>query len=265
MALTEDDCVRMIDAAGTSGVRLMVAYRLHFEVANLKALEIARAGVLGEIRLFQSVFCMQVKPGDIRLRQDTGGGTLYDIGVYCINAARQVFDAEPIEVQALSANSDDPRFAEVDETTCCLLRFPGERVATFVSSFGAADVSSYRIVGREAELRVEPAYDYEAKLAHHLSRRGRTRKQTFAKRDQFAPEIIYFSRCIRDGIEPEPSGVEGLADVRVIRALYRSAQTGRPVRLEPFPHEARPTMQQERYRPPVGRQRLVHTESPTES
>ena len=65
----------------------MIAYRLHFEEANVKAVEIARSGKLGNLRAFNSLFTMQVKEGDIRLQKDLGGGTLYDIGIYCINEA----------------------------------------------------------------------------------------------------------------------------------------------------------------------------------
>ena len=92
---------------------------------------------------------MTVRPGDIRTKKDMGGGTLYDIGVYCINAARYLFRAEPSEVMAISVNSGAARLAEIDESTGALLRFDGERVAAFVTSFNAADVASYRIVGHE--------------------------------------------------------------------------------------------------------------------
>ena len=81
---------------------------------------------------------MTVRPGDIRTKKDLGGGTLYDIGVYCINAARYLFRAEPKEVMAISVNSGVTRLAEIDESTGALLRFDGERVAAFVTSFNAA-------------------------------------------------------------------------------------------------------------------------------
>jgi hypothetical protein len=93
---------------------------------------------------------------------------------------------------------------------------------------------------------------------------GRTRQRTFPKRDQFAPELVTFSECILTGAAPEPSGLEGLADVRVIRALYRSADTGQPVTLEPFTKDDRPSLDQELRRPPVKKPGLVNTEAPSE-
>jgi predicted dehydrogenase len=130
MAMTEADCKAMIAAARRGRVKLMVAYRLHFEEANLKAAEMTRSGKLGEPRIFDSLFTMQVKAGNIRV-QGEGGGALYDIGVYCINAARALFAAEPVEVFAWSANNGERRFREVDEMTAAVMRFPGERLATF--------------------------------------------------------------------------------------------------------------------------------------
>ena len=264
MAVTEDDCEKMISAAEKAGVKLMIAYRLHFEKANLEAVEIARSGKLGEPRFFSSVFAMQVKEDNIRLKRELGGGTLYDIGVYCINAARSLFQAEPSEVHASSISGKDPRFGEIDEMTGAVLRFPEGRLASFTCSFGAADVSAYELVGTEGSLRVEPAYEYVGELKHRLTVKGKTRERTFSSRDQFAPELIYFSNCIINNVDPEPSGAEGLADVRVIRALYRSAEIGSVVQLEPYIKRQRPGMEQEITRPPVDKPELVNVQSASE-
>jgi predicted dehydrogenase len=266
MAVTEEDCRSMIQTAEEHDVKLMVAYRLHFEEANLKAIDIVQSGKLGEPRLFDSVFTMTVRQGDIRLNpRELGGGTLYDIGIYCINAVRNLFGAEPMEVMAFSANCGERRFVECEETTSAILRFPGkERLASFSCSFGATDVSMYRVVGSEGELLMDPAYEYAGELKQRLTVGGRARERSFPKRDQFAPELIHFSDCILTGATPEPSGYEGLADVRVIRALYRSADTGQPVGLEPFDKHDRASLDQEIRRPPVQKPQLVNTEAPSE-
>jgi predicted dehydrogenase len=263
MAVTAQECEDMIAACRDAEVKLMIAYRLHFEAANLQAMEIAESGRIGEARLFNSVFTLNVKEGNIRLKRDLGGGTLYDIGVYCINAARYLFLSEPEEVSAVSVRGRDPRFREVDEMTSAVLRFPGNRLATFVTSFGAASVGQYQIVGTEGDLRVDPAYAYAGALKHTLTvKDGKPREKSFPKRDQFAPELLYFSECIVDGRDPEPSGLEGLADVRIIEALYRSADMGRPVRLEPVPKKKRPSPKQEIRRPPVREPKAILASPP---
>src|SRR5438874_12009285 len=106
MAVTEEDCHAMIDAAKDGGVKLMVAYRLHFEAGNLEAIRLGESGKLGNLRIFTSEFAQQVAEDNLRVSESSsrGGGPLYDMGVYCINAARYLFRAEPIEVFAASAN-----------------------------------------------------------------------------------------------------------------------------------------------------------------
>lgn len=264
MAVTEEECEEMIRASEENSARLMIAYRLHFEEANLRAINLCRSGELGDVRLFNSVFTMQVRPGDIRLKNETGGGTLYDIGVYCINAARYLFQAEPEAVLATSANKGDERFREVDEMTSVILRFPGDRLAAFTCSFGAADVSEYEVVGTKGRLRLDPAYEYAAELRHELTVGGKTTRKKYGKRDQFAAELLYFSDCVLNGKYPEPSGTEGLADVRIIRALYQSSETGQWIRLGDFTRMKRPNLSQEIKRPPVDHPpATVHAESPS--
>ena len=221
MAVTEKECWAMIGAAEIAGVKLMIAYRLHFEDANMTAVKLVRSGKLGDPRFFASSFAMQVRPENIRTDKKKGGGTLYDIGIYCINAARYLFGAEPTEVFAFSsANKEDERFKEIDEMTSAILRFPDGRLAEFTSSFGAADIASYCVVGTKGDVRLDQAYEYVYPIDLHVTINGKTRKQTFRKRDQFAAELEYFSNCILNDLTPEPSGRE---DRR--RAHYRSDQS----------------------------------------
>ncbi len=253
----------MIDAADKAKVKLMVAYRLHLEEANMNTVELAQAGTLGDLRLFSSVFTMQVREGDIRLQKELGGGTLYDIGVYCINAARYLFRDNPTSVSAFSERGDHRRFKEVDEMTAGLMRFPGNRLASFVCSFGASDVSAYDLVGTRGSVRVDPAYEYVGPLKQQLSSNGKTKVRRFPSRDQFAPELVYFSNCILKNSQPEPSGQEGLIDIQIVQALYRSARTGKPVSLSPVKKQPWPTIKQVMRRPPVSKPRLVKVKSPS--
>jgi predicted dehydrogenase len=258
MALTEDECRKMIRAAEAGGARLMIAYRLHMNAANLRAIELIRNGKIGKPRVFNSVFTMQVSPGNIRVQARHGGGTLYDIGVYCINAARYLFGGEPVEVSAFSAASSDRRFREVDEMTSAVLRFPGDRLASFTVSFGAADAGDYLVVGTEGTLRLEKAYEYAEGQTLTLDTGGKKpMKWKFPRTDQLGGEIQYFAQCLLQGRKPEPSGLEGLADVRIVRALYKSARTGKTVRLRPFPADKRPVRAQQRKMPPVRKPQLV--------
>jgi glucose-fructose oxidoreductase len=111
---------------------------------------------------------------------------------------------------------------------------------------------------------VSPAYGFKNDLAWRLETDDGEEERTFPERDQVAPEILHFSACLLDGRHPEPDGNEGLADVMVLTALHRSAADGgRPVRLEGFPPQRRPTMEQEEHRPAPGEQELVNEEAPS--
>jgi glucose-fructose oxidoreductase len=264
MAVTVDECEQMIEACRENRVKLMIAYRLHFEEVNLKAVDLVRRGRIGEPKFFNSSFSMTVRPNDIRTKKALGGGTLYDIGVYCINASRYLFRAEPKEVMAISVNSGNKTFAEIDESTGALLRFEGERVAAFVTSFNTADVASYRVVGTKGQLHVDPAYEYAEGLAYALTINGKTMRKRIGKRDQFAPELLYFSDCILKNREPEPSGDEGMQDVRIVEALCESAETGKAVGIPPFERTKRPTGRQRIVRPGLDEPELVRARSATE-
>lgn len=262
MAVNARECERMIKATESAGVKLMIAYRLHFQAAHLEAAALAQSGKLGQLRFFSSDFSQTVEPGNIRLRKATGGGTLWDIGIYCLNAARYLFRAEPTEVFAVTSSRTDRRFAEVEEMSNVVLRFPGARTAVFTASFGAADTSTCRIVGTKGDLLIDPSYGYVGALRHRLTIEGKTRERTFPASDQFAAELVYFSSCVQSKRTPEPSGLEGLIDVRIIEALYRSARLRKAVRLDTVTRKRRPTTRQAIRLPAHGKPPLVHVSPP---
>ncbi|HUJ62866.1 MAG TPA: Gfo/Idh/MocA family oxidoreductase [Kofleriaceae bacterium] len=245
MAPTEAECMAMIRACEARNVKLMIAYRLHFEAANLVAIELARGGELGDPRIVSSVFTLQVREGNTRVQARRGAGPIYDIGIYCVNAARYLFRDEPTEVLAMRLAGHDPRFAAVDEAIAAVLRFPDERVAQFTCSFAGHDRSHYEIVGTDGLLTLDNAYEYAAEMTMHVESAHGSKHRTFPRRDQIAAEIRYFARCIADDEQPEPSGWEGLADVRVLQALQASARFRRAVPVEPIVRPRRPSLGQE--------------------
>jgi predicted dehydrogenase len=265
MAVTAEECQAMIDAAEQNEVKLMIAYRLHFEAGNLEAIRLAESGKLGDLRIFSSEFAQQIVEDNVRAEEsvDRGGGPVYDMGVYCINAARYLFRGEPTELLAATANNGEERFRNTEEMASVVMRFPGERLAMFTCSFGATDVSRYSLIGTEGQLVAEPAYEYAIALRHRLTIGEKTKTKTFPKRDQFAAEISYFSDCVLNDREPEPSGIEGLADVRIVQAIYESARRGKKVQLPELPAKKRPTMDQEIHRPSHGKPKTVRAKSPS--
>jgi glucose-fructose oxidoreductase len=263
MAVTEQECEGMIETAAQNKIKLMVAYRLHFENGNLAAIAAVKKGKVGEPRIFRSAFCQQVAAGNSRLDGETEGGPIYDVGVYCINAARYLFRAEPEEVFAYGASGSDPRFKEVGEMSSVLMRFPDDRLATFTCSFGAADRSTYEVIGTKGVLKMDPAYEMVGDLKSEITIGGKSTRTTYPKRDQFGAELVYFSNCIQRDTEPEPGGREGLADVRIVNAILESQTSGRPVKLSAADVVKRPTEGQEIHKPAVAKQELVNAAAPS--
>ncbi len=263
LAVTVADCERMMEACERNGVQLMTAYRLHFERCNLQVAAIVSRKRIGEARYFDAQFSMQVKAGNIRTKRELGGGPEFDIGIYCQNAARYVFADEPTRVWATATSSGDARFDEVPETVHVIMKFPNDRAANFICSFGAADRSRYEIVGTKGSVVVDPAFEYAEGLAYELTIGKKKTRKKFAKSDQFAPELVYFAKCVRAGRIPEPSGKEGLIDVAIIEAIHRSMANGEWVDLKFTPPKLRrPTLRQEIRRPPVPREPpLIQVES----
>lgn len=257
VATTIADARLMRRAAERADVRVMVAYRLHFDPATLRAITRARQRASGNLRLFASVFSSPVERGDIRL-QRVGRGGLFDLGIYCVNAARMVFRSEPIEVMAMHGGLGLGRFREVPEMTSAILRYPGERFAVFTCSMNALRTNWWSALGTRQLVRMEPAYHYQEPLVVHVRReKGSERSQRFAIHDQFAAELAYFAECVRKGTTPEPSMTEGEADVRILDAIDRSARTRRAVRLANVPHDAAPRAGQKRALRPARKVRQI--------
>jgi len=270
LAMSSGEAERMIAACDDNGVKLMVGYRLHFENANLAALEAIDSRRLGDPRFFSSTFSMQVRRDNIRTRSARGGGPLHDIGIYCVNAARALFRAEPTEAVALSASArGDERFAQIDEQVSAVLKFPHDRLAQFTCGFGAFDHSSYSVVCTEGRLRMDPAYDMAVDLVVETETPGKKpKRETFKKRDQVAPELTEFAACIREGREPEASGREALADIRVLEAIQESIGSGRRVAVRALEGAMHPAPDQAR-RLPLPKKvdkkvELIHAEPPHE-
>lgn len=238
LATSIDESEAMIAAAEKAGTFLMTAYRLHNDPGTIEVLETIRRGDIGDPRLFNATFCFNLPAGNHRLKAGHWGGPLQDVGVYCINAMRHVFAAEPVEVAALSSFGDnDPRFSEVEEAWAATLKFPQGRLATFSVSFGSDALDNYTIIGTEGRIEVSQAFRFEANRIVRLIKDGKATEKAFPLMDDFAGQTAYFSDCILNGERPEADGEEGLADMRVMIAIEEAVRTGR---MQPIQSPARP-------------------------
>ncbi|MCO5414158.1 Gfo/Idh/MocA family protein [Ralstonia mojiangensis] len=263
MATSEADCEAMIEAARNGNAKLMIAYRLHFEPATLAAIELVRAGKLGRIRAFSAMFSQSVAPSNHRANHGYWAGPVSDMGVYPINAVRNLFGEEPVEVSACGVRDPDLPF-NFDDTVSVTLRFADHRVAQFVVSYSGASIDQYRILGTKGDLEVSPGFMFGVGLKYRATIDGKTHEQAFDATDQFGGELQYFSDCILNNREPEPNGEEGLADVRVLAAIERALESGQPQNLGPFQRQGRMETAQVRKLLPVPSPELVDAAEPSQ-
>ena len=262
MAISEDECHAIQAAADSTGAKLLLAYRLHFEPATLEAIRMTRAGELGKARLFTSAFSQHVAKTNHRAQHGFWAGPVADMGPYPINACRNLFGAEPIEVSAMGLRHKEFGFG-FDDTVSVQLRFPGDRIAQFTVAYGLNAHNHYRIHGTEGDLLVQPGFMFPGPLKHTLTMGETTTERTFPKVDQFGGETQYFSNCILHDRPIEPDGEEGLMDVCVVAAIERALQTGRPQELPPATRDKYPTPDQATTLPAVTPPPFINAHEPS--
>ncbi len=236
MANTVAECQAMIDAAKKRDRKLMIAYRAQYEPYNLAAIELSRSGKLGKLKSITSDHGRNLDPKDPadRWRMDkklAGGGSLYDIGIYALQATRYITGEEPAEISAmLYSTPGDPRFREIEENVHFMLRFPSGVLANCTSSYGYSDTKRLQVFGADAVLELDPATDY---YRHRLmiKRKSGSEEMNIPEQNQFALEMDHLSQSIMDNKQPKTPGEEGLQDVRLMNLIYEAARTGRTIKV----------------------------------
>ncbi|WP_137898137.1 Gfo/Idh/MocA family oxidoreductase [Sphingomonas sp. 2SG] len=236
MAVSVAECEAMIAACKKANRKLMIGYRCHFEPFNLEAMRLARTGAAGKIRYVRTEHGFtQGSPSAWRLKRAlAGGGSLMDMGVYSLQAARYMTGEEPIAVTAReSTDRRDPRFTEVEDMIEWTLEFPSGAIAGCQSMY-SANQNHILLMGDKGRIELEPATRYDGNHMW-LGRDGREREVTppaGPAKTQFAGQLDHLAQCVRSGREPIVSGEEGLRDMRIVEAIYRSARGGRTIRLD---------------------------------
>lgn len=235
MAVSVAECEAMIAACKAAGKKLMIGYRCHFEPHNLAAMKLAHEGAVGKIRYVSSEHGFaQHDPSKWRLNKAlAGGGSLMDMGIYSLQAARYMTGEEPVSVVARSSSDrTDPRFREVEDLIEWTLTFPSGAMASCMSSYSSPH-NHIRLTGDKGWIDLEPATSY---VGQHMRMRVGENEQAVTPppgpgATMFAAQLDHLSDCVLNGTTPIVSGEEGLRDMRIIEAIYRSAATGQVVSL----------------------------------
>jgi predicted dehydrogenase len=235
MAISSLQCREMIGACRKANVKLMIAYRIHYDPTHLQAVELIQSGKLGQIEYFEGGFGGNFAPNQWRLTKALGGGgSLLDMGIYPLNAIRFYTGEEPAQVAAFVSTRDrqSGRFTEVEQSISWTMKFPSGILANCASSYGANGGSFLHIHGTQGMLVLNPAYNYQGVYLRGSYYDPETKHATevdvpSAGRHpfQFQIEAEHFAECIREDKEPRTPGEEGLRDLEAIEKIYASAGT----------------------------------------
>jgi xylose dehydrogenase (NAD/NADP) len=226
MSRHPDDVARAFDIAQRAGLVLMEAFmwRHHPQIARARELVAERA--IGDLKVIRAAFSFAGRPaGDIRLQRDLEGGGLMDVGCYCISGCRAIAGTEPERVygeQVLGGDGVDVAFAAT-------LRFPRDVLATFDCGMSYAARDELEAVGDEGSLFLDDPW--HGRRAEIEVRRpdGSIERVEPGQANSYARELRNFEDAVRGEAPPLLGRDDAVAQARVIAALYRSVDEGRPI------------------------------------
>ena len=238
MAVSAKDCEEMIKACNENNVQLAVGYRLHFEPTHLEIKRLGQEKVFGQVRFIEASLGYKTydtldkttivdKQSDWRLNKKlSGGGPLMDLGIYCIQVSRYVLGEEPLAVTAqFGTINNKNRFSEVEETISWQMEFPSGAIANCNTSCGF-NIDRFYASADEGSFELSPALSYGPFI-------GKTSEKElkFPATNQQKIQLDAICKLLLENkkLPNHITGEEGLKDVKIINAIYKSAKTGRKI------------------------------------
>ncbi|GAA4916104.1 Gfo/Idh/MocA family oxidoreductase [Mucilaginibacter defluvii] len=224
MALNAADCTEMIAACKKANRMLSIGYRLHFEPHNMEMMRLGQKKVYGKVTAIDTGngFVYRGDPNAWRLKKAlSGGGALMDMGVYSIQGTRYTLGQNPLFVTATEQKTNNELFKEVDETIMWEFEFPGGLKTTGKSSYNN-NWGYLKATAEKGQFSLEPAFGYGGI-------KGTTHEgiMNFPQINQQAAQMDDFALCVLNKKQTRVPGEEGLKDMKVIDAIYRSIVSGK--------------------------------------
>jgi len=234
LATSAAEGTAMFDESDRRGVLLMEGFMYRFHPQTQRVRDLLAQGRIGAPRLIRAAHSFPLhlrdRDNDIRWREETGGGSLGDLGIYCIDTARHLFGADPI--RAVATSRRHPGHTAEAETQA-ILTFPDDRTALFDSSFLLASRKRYEVVGERGRITALEPYNPGRGTAVQIeviTEEGR-RMEDVAAQNEYRLEIDHLCTCILKKRQPAITREDSLGNLRVIDALKESAHSGRCVEI----------------------------------
>ncbi|WP_207492939.1 Gfo/Idh/MocA family protein [Aridibaculum aurantiacum] len=226
MAVTVEECDKMIAACKEAGVMLSIGYRLHFEPYNKEMMRLGQQKVFGEIRSLKAYNGMSNTSGWRLDKKLAGGGPLMDVGIYCLQGCRYTTGMEPVAVTAREGNkTDTAKFKEVEETIYWELEFPNGAKADCMSSY----TQVANVLRAEAEngwFELSPGYNYDG-----IQGKTSEGELKFPEVNQQALQMDDFAMAVKENRPTPVPGEMGRQDVKILQAIYKAMETGERVEI----------------------------------
>ena len=231
IALTVEEATRLLAVRNSAGVKIQEAFMVRTHPQWVSALEIIRAGRIGEVRSMMGFFSYFNRDRkNIRNFLEYGGGALMDIGCYLINTSRFIFGEEPRSVSALI--DEDPEM-RIDRLASFILDFPSGQAA-FTCATQTVAYQRVQIFGAVGRIEVEIPFNAPPDRACRLFvddgsglPTGKLETIEFAPVNQYTIQSELFSRAIRENAEPPLPLEDSVKNMAVIEAVFRSAASGK--------------------------------------
>ena len=228
MAITVDDCDRMIQASKQAGKLLSIGYRLHFDPYHSEMTRLGIKKIYGDLNKLTAGFGFRAQKGTWRLdKKLAGGGPLMDLGIYCLQAVCYTTGMEPVAVTAQSSPISDPeKFVDIEETLTWQMEMPDGFKAECKTSY--SDGMNYlKAEATKGIFELQPAFSYSGI-------RGRTSERIieFLPLSQQARQMDAFALAVKNNKPSIVPGEMGRRDMKIITAIYKAMNTGKRVAIE---------------------------------
>lgn len=237
LACSAKQAEEMVTAAEDARRLLMEAFMYRFHPRSRRIKQMVVEGRIGVPCLVRSAFCYRMSEKDrtnkenARLKPETGGGALLDVGCYSVNAARWFFEAEPIQVQARAVYHP----GGVDVHVVGILGFAGSGLATFEASFISALQQTYSVVGPDGAIELpHNAFIPWEKDTVFLLRgwdREEGRQHVVTGADEYQIMVEHFTDAVSGKTRLMYPPADSICNMRVLDALAQAARSGETIKL----------------------------------
>jgi len=225
MAVTAAECQSMIDACNKNNVKLSIGYRMQHEPNTQRIIQFRKDKTYGDIiKVSAAAGYLDTRTDHWKQKKAMGGGSMYDMGVYPLNATRYVTGEEPVAVTAKQSTNRPAIYTEVDETMQFRLEFPRGAIAECETSFGK-NMNALNVTCGKGGYKLEPFQSYngiKGEASDGIKLNAVIPNQQAKQMDDDALAIIHDKAVL-------VPGEEGLRDIRVVEAIYRSVKENKRV------------------------------------